>query len=41
MKTYLLLFYSKTGNCKFIADKLSHKLACDSKEITPVLAEDA
>jgi flavodoxin len=36
MKTYLLLFYSKTGNSKFIADKLSHELVCDSKEITPM-----
>jgi flavodoxin len=36
MKTYLLLFYSKTGNSKFIADKLSHELMCDSKEIAPM-----
>jgi flavodoxin len=36
MKTYLVLYYSKTGNSKFIADKLSHELACDSKEITPM-----
>lgn len=31
-----MVFYSKTGNSKFIADKLSHELVCDSKEITPM-----
>lgn len=36
MKTYLLVYYSKTGNSKFIADRLSLQLVCDSKEITPM-----
>lgn len=36
MKTYLLVFYSNTGNSKFIADKLSNELVCDSKEIIPM-----
>jgi flavodoxin len=36
MKSYLILFYSKTGNSKFIAGKLSQELVCDSKEITPL-----
>ena len=36
MKSYLVLYYSKTGNSKFIAEKLSHQLACDLKRITPL-----
>jgi hypothetical protein len=36
MKSYLILFYSKTGNSKFIAGKLSQELVCDSREITPI-----
>jgi len=37
MKKYLVLYYSKTGNSKFIAENLSHELACDSKKITPII----
>ena len=37
MKKYLILFYSKTGNSKFIAEKLSIALAGDLKEIKPVI----
>ena len=37
MKKYLILYYSKTGNSKFIAEKLSEELACDSKKIIPVI----
>lgn len=37
MKKYLVLYYSKTGNSKFIAEKLSTDLYCDLKEIRPVI----
>lgn len=37
MKKYLILFYSKTGNSKFIAEKLSIALDSDLKEIKPVI----
>lgn len=37
MKKYLILYYSKTGNSKFIAEKLSDELACNSKRITPLI----
>jgi len=37
MKKYLILFYSKTGNSKFIAEKLSIALDGDLKEIKPVI----
>ncbi|HEU5366343.1 MAG TPA: hypothetical protein VFU62_12470 [Hanamia sp.] len=37
MKKYLIMFYSKTGNSKFIAEKLSISLAGDLKEIKPVI----
>lgn len=37
MKKYLILYYSKTGNSKFIAEKLSNELACNSKKIVPVI----
>lgn len=37
MKKYLILYYSKTGNSKFIAEKLSEELACNLKEIKPVI----
>ncbi len=37
MKKYLILYYSKTGNSKFIAEKLSNELACNSKKIIPVI----
>jgi flavodoxin len=37
MKNYLVLYYSKTGNSKFIAEKLSKELWCPSKKITPMI----
>lgn len=37
MKNYLILYYSKTGNSKFIAEKLSAGLICNSKRITPII----
>jgi flavodoxin len=37
MKKYLILYYSKTGNSKFIAEKLSTELACNSKKIIPII----
>jgi flavodoxin len=37
MKKYLILYYSKTGNSKFIAEKLSEELACNSKRIIPII----
>lgn len=37
MKKYLILYYSKTGNSKFIAEKLSEELGCNSKKIVPVI----
>lgn len=33
----MILYYSKTGNSKFIAEKLSRELACDSKKIAPMI----
>ncbi len=35
MKNYVVLYYSKTGNSKFIAEKFALGLACDSKRIRP------
>ncbi|HET7116936.1 MAG TPA: hypothetical protein VFI29_10625 [Hanamia sp.] len=37
MEKYLILYYSKTGNSKFIAEKLANELACNSKRIIPVV----
>jgi len=37
MKKYLILYYSKTGNSKFIAEKLSEELHCDVEIIKPIL----
>jgi flavodoxin len=37
MKKYFILYYSKTGNSKFIAEKLSNELLCTSKRIIPVI----
>ena len=37
MKKYIILYYSKTGNSKFIAEKLSTTLGCDLKRIKPVI----
>jgi flavodoxin len=35
MKNHLILYYSKSGNSKFIAEKLALRLKCDSKRIIP------
>ena len=35
MKNYLILYYSKSGNSKFIAEKLAHRLNYPSKRIIP------
>ncbi|MBK7971725.1 MAG: flavodoxin family protein [Bacteroidetes bacterium] len=35
MKKYLILYYSKTGNCKFVAEKLSREFTCDIEMINP------
>ena len=37
MKNYLVLYYSKTGNSQFIAEKLAKELWCPSKKITPII----
>lgn len=37
MSKYLILYYSKTGNSKFLAEKLSKELSCDIEEIRPVI----
>ena len=37
MKKYLILCYSKTGNSRFIAEKLSTELSCDMEMIRPNL----
>ncbi len=37
MKKFIILYYSKTGNSKFIAEKLSKILSADIKEIKPVI----
>lgn len=37
MKKYLILYYSKTGNSKFIAEKLSSALDCDIKQLNPAI----
>lgn len=35
MKKYLILYYSKTGNSQFLAEKLSEELNGDLKRVTP------
>ena len=35
MKNYLVTYYSKTGNNRFIAEKMAEALTCDIKEIKP------
>jgi flavodoxin len=35
MKPYLILYFSKTGNSKFMAHKLASELACDIEPIQP------
>ncbi len=37
MKKYLILFYSKTGNSRFIAEKLAQELSGDTLKIEPVV----
>jgi hypothetical protein len=37
MKNYLILYYSKSGNSKFMAEKLALRLNCPSKRIIPWL----
>ena len=38
MKKYLILYYSKTGNNRFLAEKLAKELDnCSLREITPKL----
>ncbi len=37
MKKYLVTYYSKTGNCKFLAEKASEQLGGDLREIRPLV----
>lgn len=37
MKKYLVLYYSKTGNSRFIAEAAASTLGCDLKEIAPAI----
>jgi flavodoxin len=37
MRKYLILYYSKTGNSKFIAEKLSEALACNLQRVIPII----
>lgn len=37
MKKYLVLYYSKTGNSKFLAEQAADVLDCDIKEIIPAI----
>jgi flavodoxin len=37
MKKYIILYYSKTGNSGFMAEKLSRELSCDMEMIRPML----
>jgi len=37
MKKYLVLYYSKTGNSKFFAEKTAQKLGADIESIKPVI----
>jgi len=34
MKKHVVLFYSKTGNSKFLAEQIAQELGCDIREIT-------
>jgi len=36
-KKYLVLYYSKTGNSKFFAEKTAQKLGADIESIEPVV----
>ncbi len=35
MKKNLIIYYSRTGNNKFLATKIQHELGCDIEEIKP------
>jgi len=37
MKKYIILYYSKTGNSRLIAEKLSRELSCDLGMVQPKL----
>ncbi|MBK8643525.1 MAG: flavodoxin family protein [Saprospiraceae bacterium] len=37
MKKYLILYYSKTNNSKFIAERLSKELNCEVEMIKPII----
>jgi flavodoxin len=37
MKKHLVLYYSKTGNSKFLAEKTSTALGCDLRKIKPII----
>jgi hypothetical protein len=37
MEKHLVLYYSKTGNSKFLAEKVATHLDCDIKRINPLL----
>lgn len=37
MTKHIILCYSKTGNSKFIAEKLSQELSCDLRMVHPIL----
>lgn len=37
MKNYLVLYYSNTGNSKFLATKTSEELDCDLRKIAPAI----
>lgn len=41
MKKYLVLFYSKTGNSKFLAEKAATALGCDLRAIKPIINNTA
>jgi menaquinone-dependent protoporphyrinogen IX oxidase len=36
MKKYLVMYYSKTGNSQFLAEKLATELRADLKKVTPM-----
>ena len=37
---YKIVFYSRTGNCKRIAEKLSEKLSCEVVELKDIVSLD-
>lgn len=36
MKRYLVIYYSKTGNSKFLAEKIANELGADLKKVSPL-----